>query len=332
MLALPLTSRRSRSATGPPDDPDDDLDAADLGRHRAAARGVRRRRSPRPTCAYDLARARLRQGRGPAERRWSYRRLSLWWDTLPGPLVGDLRPRARQATSTPTSRSSAPATPGCGPPTTSPRPTRRCASWCVEEETAGFGASGRNGGWCSALFPASWGKIARGRPAARQPSRMQRAMFDTVDEVGRVVAAEGIDVHWAKGGTHRPRPHAGAARPRPGRGRRRTRVGLRRRGLRAGSTPTRCASGSARPTCSAAPTPRTAPRSTRRGWSAALAQTVERAGRTHLRGHAGAVDRAGRRSARRTASVRAEQVIRATEGYTPSLPGLPPRPSRRSTR
>ena len=31
----------------------------------------------------------------------------------------------------------------------------------LEREIAGFGASGRNGGWCSALFPASAAKIAR---------------------------------------------------------------------------------------------------------------------------------------------------------------------------
>ena len=30
---------------------------------------------------------------------------------------------------------------------------------------------------------------------------MQRAMHETVDEVGRVAAAEDIDCHWAKGGT-----------------------------------------------------------------------------------------------------------------------------------
>ena len=69
-----------------------------------------------------------------------------------------------------------------------------------EREIAGFGASGRNGGWCSALFPASLAKLDRmaGRDAA---IAMYRAMQDTVDEVGRVAAAEGIDCHWAKGGT-----------------------------------------------------------------------------------------------------------------------------------
>jgi glycine/D-amino acid oxidase-like deaminating enzyme len=70
----------------------------------------------------------------------------------------------------------------------------------LEREVAGFGASGRNGGWCSALFPASTAKLARmaGRDAA---VAMQRAMRATVDEVGRVVRAEGIDCHWSKGGT-----------------------------------------------------------------------------------------------------------------------------------
>ena len=70
----------------------------------------------------------------------------------------------------------------------------------LEREVAGFGASGRNGGWCSALFPASLTWLARryGRPAA---VAQYRAMQATVDEVGAVAAAEGIDCHWAKGGT-----------------------------------------------------------------------------------------------------------------------------------
>jgi glycine/D-amino acid oxidase-like deaminating enzyme len=70
----------------------------------------------------------------------------------------------------------------------------------VEAEIAGFGASGRNGGWCSALFAGSRAATARahGRDAA---VALQRAMFATVDEVGRVLAAEGIDAHFHKGGT-----------------------------------------------------------------------------------------------------------------------------------
>jgi glycine/D-amino acid oxidase-like deaminating enzyme len=70
----------------------------------------------------------------------------------------------------------------------------------LEKEHIGFGASGRNGGWCSALFPASTAKLEKlhGLDAAL---RMRRAMLDTVDEVGRVTAAEGIDCDFAKGGT-----------------------------------------------------------------------------------------------------------------------------------
>lgn len=70
----------------------------------------------------------------------------------------------------------------------------------LEKEIAGFGASGRNGGWCSALFAAAPHKIAKryGRPAA---VAMQKAMFETVDEVGRVGEAEGIEMDFHKGGT-----------------------------------------------------------------------------------------------------------------------------------
>ena len=70
----------------------------------------------------------------------------------------------------------------------------------VEREIAGFGASGRNGGWCSALFPASAASLTRrhGRAAALA---MGAAMRDNVDEVGKAVAEEGIACDWAKGGT-----------------------------------------------------------------------------------------------------------------------------------
>ncbi|WP_440710536.1 NAD(P)/FAD-dependent oxidoreductase [Herbiconiux sp. YIM B11900] len=70
----------------------------------------------------------------------------------------------------------------------------------VEKETVGFGASGRNGGWCSALFPKSTDALRRlyGDEAARA---LRLAMIDTVDEVGRVAAAEGIDCDFVKGGT-----------------------------------------------------------------------------------------------------------------------------------
>jgi glycine/D-amino acid oxidase-like deaminating enzyme len=70
----------------------------------------------------------------------------------------------------------------------------------LERETAGYGASGRNGGWCSALFPVSTAALSRrsGRDAALA---MHRALCATVDEVGRVAAEESIDCGFRKGGT-----------------------------------------------------------------------------------------------------------------------------------
>ena len=70
----------------------------------------------------------------------------------------------------------------------------------VEREIAGYGASGRNGGWCSALFPPASTGIAR-RHGADAAVAMRRAMHGAIEEVGRVAKAEGIDVHFARGGT-----------------------------------------------------------------------------------------------------------------------------------
>lgn len=77
-------------------------------------------------------------------------------------------------------------------------PTLRIA--VLEREFAGFGASGRNGGWCSALFPQSATSIER-EHGFDQAQAMRRAMIDTVDEVGRVTALEQIDCDYVKGGT-----------------------------------------------------------------------------------------------------------------------------------
>jgi glycine/D-amino acid oxidase-like deaminating enzyme len=74
----------------------------------------------------------------------------------------------------------------------------------LEAEVAGFGASGRNGGWCSALFPAELPALAALPGSGRSAALAQHAaMRATIDEVARVAAAEGIDAHLAKGGTIR---------------------------------------------------------------------------------------------------------------------------------
>jgi len=70
----------------------------------------------------------------------------------------------------------------------------------LEKQIAGFGASGRNGGWCSALFPRSTASLERahGREAALG---LRRAMIATVDEVGRAASEARVDADYAKGGT-----------------------------------------------------------------------------------------------------------------------------------
>ena len=70
----------------------------------------------------------------------------------------------------------------------------------LERDFAGFGASGRNGGWCSDLFPASWPRIAtrHGRAAALAQKAAVRA---SIDEIQRVVDDERIDCDFVRGGT-----------------------------------------------------------------------------------------------------------------------------------
>lgn len=70
----------------------------------------------------------------------------------------------------------------------------------LDEQVAGFGASGRNGGWASALFPIELPTLARehGRDAALA---MRQAMVSSVSDLGAVIRDEGWDAHWAHGGT-----------------------------------------------------------------------------------------------------------------------------------
>jgi glycine/D-amino acid oxidase-like deaminating enzyme len=71
----------------------------------------------------------------------------------------------------------------------------------LEATFAGFGASGRNGGWVTAALPGSRDRYARG-PRGREGVReLERQLRDTVDEVARVCASEGIDAGLVKGGT-----------------------------------------------------------------------------------------------------------------------------------
>ncbi|HLN15817.1 MAG TPA: FAD-binding oxidoreductase [Acidimicrobiales bacterium] len=257
----------------------------------------------------------LTPGAGP------YRRLSLWWDGLEGPvtyrssLPGDLDVDVAVVgggyTGLWTARSLALA-----------QPDLRIAVF--EREVAGFGASGRNGGWCSALFAASDERLRRehGAPAA---TALRRVMEDTVDEVGRAAEAEGIDCRFAKGGTVvaarnpaqviRGRQRVEAARAH----------GAAEDDLRWLEADEAQQVMGAEGVLGATYTPHCAaidPARLVRG----LADAVERRGvALYERTTALAVEPGGpgRRPVVRTdhGSVRADVVVRALEGFTPDLPG-----------
>ena len=72
----------------------------------------------------------------------------------------------------------------------------------IERDHVGFGASGRNGGWVVGELAAGFDAYAE-RSGHDAAMRLTRAVFDSVDEIGRIVASEGIDCGYAKGGTIR---------------------------------------------------------------------------------------------------------------------------------
>ncbi len=185
----------------------------------------------------------------------------------------------------------------------------------VEQEIAGFGASGRNGGWCSALFPVSASRLARehGRDAA---VAQYRAMRDSVAEVVRVAATERIEADAALGGTvvlartdpqlRRARAEVDAARE----------FGIDLDLLDADAARRRLAAtsvvgGTYTPHCAAIH-----PAKLARG----LADAVEARGASiYEQTRASAIEPGVVHTERGT--LRADVVVRATEGYTPRLAG-----------
>ena len=246
----------------------------------------------------------------------SYRSLSFWHDTVPGtltqgePLGSDIEADVAIVGAGFT---------GLWTAYYLARADPRLRVVVCEREIAGFGASGRNGGWCSALFPASARKLERmaGRASA---IAMQEAMRAAVDEVGRAAAAEGIDCHFAKGGTvalartpvQLARAQAEVAQARE--------FGFGEADLRLLTAAQAQEVASASDVLGATFTPHCAaihPARLARG----LAEAVRRAGvevfeRTPVR------EIAPGRVVTTAGTVRARYVVRATEGYTPELPGL----------
>jgi glycine/D-amino acid oxidase-like deaminating enzyme len=188
----------------------------------------------------------------------------------------------------------------------------------LEAETAGFGASGRNGGWCSALFPASLRTLA-GLSDRDGALAQHLAMRETVDEVVRVAAVEGIDAHVAKAGTialARSRAQWRRARGEVAEARRwdRDEDDLRlldRAEASAVLRGTRTVGATYTPDCAAIHPARLV-----RG----LAEAVERRGVTiHERTQVRSIGPG--RADTANGGVRAATVVRATEGYTATLRG-----------
>ncbi len=70
----------------------------------------------------------------------------------------------------------------------------------VERDHVGYGASGRNGGWCYDGFAASLERIER-ESDLQTARRFAAALRASVDEVGRVADQLGLDIHYRKGGS-----------------------------------------------------------------------------------------------------------------------------------
>ncbi len=245
-----------------------------------------------------------------------YRRLSLWWDAVPAPLPPrpaltrdidvDVSIVGGGFTGLWTARSLALAD-----------PSLRVA--VLEREVAGYGASGRNGGWCSALFATSDAALARlyGPDAMRA---MRRAMQHTVDEVGSAAAADGIDCHFAKGGSvSLVRSAAQEARARDEVAEARS-LGFGEDDLRWLDASETAALVDADGVLGSTYTPHCAalqPALLARG----LADAVERRG-VAIYEHTEVSDIGPGRVTAPGGTVRAAVVVRATEGWTATLPGL----------
>jgi glycine/D-amino acid oxidase-like deaminating enzyme len=70
----------------------------------------------------------------------------------------------------------------------------------LEAAFAGYGASGRNGGWVTADLPGSRARYARAPGGVAGVRALEAELRSTVDEVGRVCEAESIDCDFVKGG------------------------------------------------------------------------------------------------------------------------------------
>lgn len=190
----------------------------------------------------------------------------------------------------------------------------------IERDTVGFGASGRNGGWCSSLLPMSHARMAS-RHGADAAVRMRRAMHHNLDAIAdfveqRVGSRSGI---FHRGGT------LDLARTPPQRERllrhvdEMHRLGFGEddhRWLTADETLAQCR---ASEVLGAAWTRHCATVHPMRLTHLVARAAQERGARIHE--HTTAISVDAHRVVTERGTVRAEVVIRATEGYTSGLPG-----------
>ena len=77
-------------------------------------------------------------------------------------------------------------------------PTLRVA--VLEREVCGFGASGRNGGWASALYPVS-DAVLRRHFGDESADHLRATLQEAVRELGESLHDDGIDANYRRGGT-----------------------------------------------------------------------------------------------------------------------------------
>ncbi len=187
----------------------------------------------------------------------------------------------------------------------------------LEARFAGFGASGRNGGWLSGLVPGDRRRMAK--LYGRDPVlAWQRALNEAVDEVIDVAVREGINAGIVKGGTMRVARNAAQAT------RLATEIDEERSWNVDGIAALTKAEAAERirldSVVSAYHTPhcaRVQPARLARG----LADVVERLGVDIYEQSRVTAITAGRATTP-TGTVTAPVVLRATEGFTAALPGL----------
>jgi glycine/D-amino acid oxidase-like deaminating enzyme len=190
----------------------------------------------------------------------------------------------------------------------------------LEAEHAGFGASGRNGGWLSGTATGDRERYARerGRDAA---IRLERAAIETLSEVERVCAAEEIEADLVRGGTlHVAQTPAQLERLRDEVRHEREWGGLGEDDLRLLEPDELAARMRVEGALGASFTPHCArvhPAKLVRG----LAEAVERQGAT-IYERTRALQLGNRQVATPHGRVRADWVVCATEGYTARIPGL----------